>query len=265
MPESHLMHRLLQKPTPRQSEGFTLTELAVVMVIIALLLGGLLIPLSTQQEIERRKETAAQLNTIREALISHVLIYGRLPCPDYDNDPAAAGYGQADEPCSAPTADAASDGFLPWKTLGVTEHDAWGTPWQDAAAPRLGHWRYRVERDYTDNSTPGQLTALFVNNSNDNVNACTAGTAPPAFPKDCIAVWNTAGQTLFALKERPIAVIYSVGANGQADGQNNSYEANRGASPTYQADTPSVDFDDQLIWLTRNTLVAPLVAVGKLP
>lgn len=253
------MHRPLQQLLPRQNQGFTLTELAVVLVIIALLLGGLLVPLSTQQEIEKRKETTSQLNTIREALISHVLIYGRLPCPDYDNDPAAAGYGQADEPCSAPTNDAASDGYLPWKTLGVSAHDGWGAPWQDAATPRLGHWRYRVERDYTDNA------ALLMNYSNENSNACTAGTAPPAFPKDCIAIWNTAGQTLFAVKERPIAVVYSVGPNGQADGQNASYEPNRASSPTYQADNASVGFDDQLIWLTRNSLVAPLVAVGKLP
>ena len=258
------MHKTISHSLGHKAHGFTLTELAVVLVIVSLLLGGLLVPLSTQQEIEKRKETAAQLSAIREALISHVLIYGRLPCPDYDNDPAAAGYGLADEPCSSNAADAASDGFLPWKTLGVSEHDGWGVPWRDAATPRLGHWRYRVERDYTDNSTPGQLSALFLNNSDTNNNPCTPGTAPPAFPKDCLSVWNTQDQTLFARKERPIAIVYSVGANGQADGQNNSYEANRDSNPIYESDTPSLGFDDQLIWLTRNTLVAPLVAAGKL-
>lgn len=241
--------------------GFTLTELAVVLMIIALLMGGLLVPLSTQQEIEKRKTTAAQLNTIREALLSHVLIYGQLPCPDQDTDPAAPGYGLEEVGCHnwGGASEPASEGFLPWKTLGVPEYDAWGAAWQNAADPRQGHWRYRIERDYAD-STRGKT--LIMKNV-PTADPCDASDG--AFPKDCLAVVNTAGEVLYATKERPVAIVFSAGANGRVDGNNDSFEPNKAATPTYQSDTPSANFDDQLIWLTRNSLVAPLVAVGKLP
>ena len=238
--------------------GFTLTELAMVLVIIALLLGGLLVPLSTQREIEKRKETAAQLNTIREALISYVLINGRLPCPDYGNDPTVAGYGEEDLSCQNWTVgvdEPTTEGFLPWKTLGTSEYDAWGTAWRNATEPRQGHWRYRIERDYAD-TNQGKILL-----TKSNTDPCGDG----PFPKDCLAIVNSDGQVLYAQKERPIALIYSVGANGIADGNNSNYEANKAGGAVYQSDTPSTSFDDQLIWLTRNTLVAPLVAVGKLP
>ncbi len=48
--------------------GFTLIEMAVVLVIVGLLLGGMLVPLATQMETDRRKETTATLESIREAL-----------------------------------------------------------------------------------------------------------------------------------------------------------------------------------------------------
>lgn len=244
------------------ARGFTLTELAVVLMIVALLLGGLLVPLSTQQEIEKRKASATQLNTIREALLSYVLINGQLPCPDHDNDPAAAGYGIEDAGCHNWTGagEPTTEGFLPWKTLGVSEFDAWGSAWQNAADPRLGHWRYRIERDYADST---RLTTLIMRVVPSIVDPCD--TASGSFPKDCLAIINTAGQALYAVRERPIALVYSTGPNGIADGHNDSYETNKALVPTYQADTPSANFDDQLIWLTRNSLVAALVSVGKLP
>lgn len=261
MPEPRLSDRSVPSTMQRHEGGFTLTELAVVLMIVALLLGGLLVPLSTQQEIEKRKATAAQLNTIREALLSHVLIYGQLPCPDHDNDPAAAGYGLEDIGChnwggaSEPTA----EGFLPWKTLGIPEFDAWGAAWQNAADPRQGHWRYRIERDYADSTRSKSL----IMKNNPLVDSCDAGDG--GFPKDCLAIVNTAGQVLYATKERPVAIVFSAGANGRIDDNNASFEPNKAALPVYQSDTPSVNFDDQLIWLTRNSLVAPLVSVGKLP
>ena len=243
---------------PSAQRGFTLTELAVVLIIIALLLGGLLVPLSTQQDLERHRSTAAQLTAIREALLGFVATYGRLPCPDTDNDPSLAGYGVEEVSCSV---DSLAEGFLPWKTLGVSQHDAWGGAWQTVAEPRRGHWRYRIERDYADAVL---LKTLILNSDGNNSTACTTGT-PPAFPDDCLAILSTSGLLQYAQNERPIALVYSVGPNNQADGQNASFETNRSAAPTYQADSLSSGFDDQLIWLTRSNLINLLITTGKLP
>jgi prepilin-type N-terminal cleavage/methylation domain-containing protein len=64
-----------------RSSGFTLVELAMVLFIVSLLIGGLLMPLSAQNEVRGRQETDRALATIREALIGFAAINGRLPCP----------------------------------------------------------------------------------------------------------------------------------------------------------------------------------------
>jgi prepilin-type N-terminal cleavage/methylation domain-containing protein len=64
-----------------RSSGFTLVELAMVLFIVSLLIGGLLMPLSAQNEVRGRQETDRALANIREALIGFAAINGRLPCP----------------------------------------------------------------------------------------------------------------------------------------------------------------------------------------
>jgi type II secretory pathway pseudopilin PulG len=59
--------------------GFTLAELAVVLVIVSLLIGGLLVPLSAQIDQRNYNETQQQISEIREALIGFAVVNGRLP------------------------------------------------------------------------------------------------------------------------------------------------------------------------------------------
>ncbi len=92
--------------------GFTLIEMAVVLVIVGLLLGGMLVPLATQMETDRRKETTATLESIREALIGFAVINGRLPCPDTNDDGVA-------EPACNTGANQRNSAGLPFATLGV--------------------------------------------------------------------------------------------------------------------------------------------------
>jgi prepilin-type N-terminal cleavage/methylation domain len=69
-------------PSPlARHDGFTLAELAVVLVIVALLIGGLLIPLSTQIDIRNVADTRRALTEIREAMLGYLVVNGRLPCP----------------------------------------------------------------------------------------------------------------------------------------------------------------------------------------
>ena len=220
----------------RADEGFTLTELAVVLVIVSLLMGGLLIPLGAQKEIEKRRATEQQLSNIREALTAFGTVNLRLPCPDTNND------GLEDVPC---TVNAVRDGGLPWKTMAIPEFDAWGES-----------WRYRIERDYANSTT---LKARILLDGDE----CSNPNTPFRF--DCIDIKNNGGVRLNSDREHPIAIIYSTGPNRQADALNASYEATRAVSPTYQSDVLSTNFDDLLIWVNRSALIAPLIARGQLP
>ncbi len=217
--------------------GFSLIEVAVVMFIIVLLLGGLMVPLTTQVEQRKVTETQKSLEAIREALIGFAIIHGRLPCPDTDTDPAAAGYGEEEVTCITPTA----EGYLPWKTLGVASMDAFGSTRTTAGSPRIGDWRYRTHRNFS--------SAIF---------ALTSSVTST----DNLAVRDSASNLISSGTERPVAIVYSAGPNTTPDGQNATYEA---ANGIYQADVPSATFDDILIWISRPILMNRMVAAGKLP
>src|SRR5687767_8707088 len=78
-------HRILSGCRTRVRQiprGFTLVEIAIAIFIIMLLLGSILVPLTTQVEQRQVSETQKMLKDIKEALISHAVAKGYLPCPD---------------------------------------------------------------------------------------------------------------------------------------------------------------------------------------
>ncbi|WP_434513562.1 type II secretion system protein [Dechloromonas sp. ARDL1] len=52
------------------ASGFSLVEMAIVLIVFALLAGGMMISLGTQQDIQRTNEVRRQLAEIREALLA---------------------------------------------------------------------------------------------------------------------------------------------------------------------------------------------------
>lgn len=234
-----------ERTSLKSAAGFSLIEMAVTVFIIALLLGSLLVPLGTQVEQRKISDTRKSLEEIREALLGFAIINLRLPCPDTDTDPVAPGYGLEEASCSA---DPTAEGFLPWKTLGVADLDAWGLKRTTTASPRIGDWRYRVDRNFSVTFTL--------------VTACS--------PSDQLRVQDSSGNALHSTAtcatvpapERPIAIIYSAGPNTTPDGQNASFEGTNGI---YQTDIQTQTFDDILIWISRPMLFNRMVAAGRLP
>src|SRR5690349_14068984 len=83
--------------------GFSLVEMAVVLVIFGLLIGALVLPLSGQLDAKKYSETRQDLESIKSALIGFAVLYGRLPCPSTITDPADANYGIETTPCTGLT------------------------------------------------------------------------------------------------------------------------------------------------------------------
>mgnify|MGYP000308253081 CR=1 FL=1 len=109
----------MTRHSPLLPRGFTLAELAVVLVIVGLLASGLMFSLGTQRESATTQEAQRQLENIREAVIGFALANGRLPCPALStlaNTDSNAGR----ENCTL------QHGVVPWATLGLTESDPWG-------------------------------------------------------------------------------------------------------------------------------------------
>jgi len=115
--------------------GFTLIEMAIVLVIITFLVGGLIMPLSAQIQARRNSETKQILEEAREAIIGYAMTHAvdddsdsnttpitYLPCPDSDDDGVVDGHENrnSDGTCVE------NAGFFPWVDLGVASKDAWG-------------------------------------------------------------------------------------------------------------------------------------------
>lgn len=64
----------------KQMRGFTLIELAIVLVIITILIGGLAMPLSAQIQARRIGETNKTLEEAREAIIGYTMSHTTSSC-----------------------------------------------------------------------------------------------------------------------------------------------------------------------------------------
>lgn len=244
----------------RQQHGFTLVELAMVLFVISLVIGGLLVPLASQLEARQRGEAQARLEEIREALIGYAVINGRLPCHTTEADPGAAAYGEADVVCTP--ASLTTDGILPWKTLGLMSGtDPWGAPRTTSTDSWNGYWRYRVKTgfvsEFTLTTDPNVAPAIYISMLNTGASSFA----------------STVFTALTASTEQPIALVYSTGANLVADGRNADYEA--ATSALYEGgnvsnldrdgDGEEDEFDDVMIWITRPILFSRMVSAGTLP
>lgn len=103
----------MTRPLPtRKPNGFTLLELAIVLVIIGLVGGGGLLVVNSMVSHHKRSQALQQLEDARRALLTYASYYKSLPYADSGDD------GVADA--------GATEGWLPYKTLLIKPYDAWG-------------------------------------------------------------------------------------------------------------------------------------------
>ena len=65
----------------KKQSGFTLIEIAVVLVLVGLLLGSFIGSITQRIETSQRENTKKQLEDIKVALLGFASAQGRLPCP----------------------------------------------------------------------------------------------------------------------------------------------------------------------------------------
>lgn len=252
----------------KQVSGFTLVEIAIVLLIIGLLLGGMLMPLTAQMEQRRIGETQKALDEINQALIGFVIVNGRLPCPATANVASgAAGAGIENTP-TATGCTGGQSGVLPWSTLGVSETDAW-------------NWRftYRVSDQFSRTVDPTRALILA------NYPGCASATLPATTPTQAAFVLcssgdnnvcpSSAGCPGTTIASSIPAIVVSHGKNG-AGAYNNqgtpipvSVDAdeaeNSDGNTNFVSHTPTSTYDDLVAWVSPNTLFNRMVAAGRLP
>jgi len=123
-----------------RTTGFTLLEMAVVLVIVGVLLGGLLPTISSQIEQGRRTATRKYMDEVKDALLGYAIANKHLPCPDSNGD------GAAEATC---TTAAQQVGTLPYVDLGVADKDAYGSV-----------LIYAVTKQFADSTIPFTLSTV---------------------------------------------------------------------------------------------------------
>jgi len=256
--------------------GFTLVEIAIVVLVLGLLLGSLLGPLSVRVEQQEIQKTSDQMEEIKEALYGYAMANGALPCPDGDGD------GMAD-PLVATTTSPCNDfeGGLPFETIGATRGDAWGF-----------RFLYRVTLAFTvaDNricaANDGDLD-LCDNPQNlelddPNIRVGTRPlTSPHALASDPASRVATAPAVVLSHGKNGFGATRVTGGSAPPPEPNTDEltNANRNratfVSRHYSfTQTPCDDtdpgaaycgFDDIVIWLSANVLKYRLVQAGRLP
>ncbi|MDP2793467.1 MAG: type II secretion system protein [Sulfurisoma sp.] len=236
------MRTLAVPPAPTFSQrGFTLTELAVVLVIVALLIGGMMMPLSTQQDIAARNNSEKALAEIREALIGFAAANGRLPRP-------ATSATDGTENATICATDAACSGFIPWVTLGTAKLDGYG---------KL--IRYSVTPDYA-NGTISLTTVANRTVQTRDVAGTVAGLATQV-----PAVIFSHGKNRWGTSDSGTALADDSATNVDEDANEagpTSYFSRQAADNTV---TTGGEFDDLVILLPANLLFNRMISAGKLP
>ncbi|GAB4170727.1 MAG: hypothetical protein OHK0026_17950 [Rhodocyclaceae bacterium] len=233
----------------------------IVLLVVSVLLGGLLMPLSAQIESRNLEETRRRLDEVREALLGFAAANGRLPCP------ATAASNGVEDPPGGGTCSVAYYGFVPGKTLGLVTADGYAL---DAWGNRIG---YAVARDGAPNAftTAGGMRARTMTSLSPDLRVCADATLlfPPEAPLKCAQ--DEGARADKVLTNDAAAVLVSPGRNGAAAPSDPDELANVNddrvfvSHPRASDETNRGKFDDELTWLSRFTLFNRMVAAGQLP
>lgn len=269
---------MMIKAFDKKCRGFTLVEMAIVLVILGFVLAALLTPLQAQRNQLFQTQTQNTLEEAKKALLGYAQSQGRLPCPATATSNTDAGSLGMENPLGGTrntTPPAAVPncstylGFLPAATLGIEPTDVSGFV--------LDAWNNRIRYAISSSNS----SALIVNGL-----ACGGDTAPDfttagnmgAVGLSCltpdlrVCATSTAANCTPAinLTNNAVVVIYSTGATGaqgsvgKADELENLDNNGIFVSHDSRASDPNGEFDHMVAWISPYVLYNAMIEAGQL-
>ena len=230
-------------------DGFTLVEVVVVMLVLALLASGLALPIAAQLQMRRQEEARRQMEDARDALLGFAAAHGRLPCPALDASLGQESFAPGGDAANGECADFRG-GFLPGAALGLAPLDSEGflrDPW---STPR-NRVRYAVSG----------VTVKGIGDAPHYLFVCSSGATASA--AGC-------GPAANHLTRKAAFVLLSLGPNAGSVPAAASDEArNLDGDAVFvsrdPSDAPGREFDDVVQWASVHLVVHRLLSAGRLP
>jgi prepilin-type N-terminal cleavage/methylation domain-containing protein len=268
----------------QRSLGFSLLEIAIALVILAILSSSLLNLIVIQVELRRQEESRRILENVREAILGFSAAHGRLPCPASKSSRGLESFCRLETgTCSgSATTDVQThgncsnfyDGFVPAASLGLYPldedgflRDAWGE-----AANRV---RYAVH-DLRINSIPHVLTgtdrirkvsmSAVIGTGTPVTHLYVCGSVATSSPTSSCGT----GPNSSLLASNIPMVVFSLGPNGalETSGKSADEGENLDGDRVFVSRTrvkgPS-EFDDSVTWISLTVLFERLMRAGRLP
>jgi prepilin-type N-terminal cleavage/methylation domain-containing protein len=287
----------------RVEQGFTLIEIAIVLLIVTILLGYSVALFPVQQELKQYRKLDRDMDNIVDHLIGFAQVNGRLPCPDTNGDLNSLGAGTIngqEDPddlvdnvdtlgAAPPTSDGIIDsckgffGFLPAGTLGLTGNidslgrllDPWGQPYlyhvSNIDFNSVGG-AGGIDADIdtlqgADLVSPNGIGEEGLSNVEPNLSICTDSNNITATDVVC----DGSGTSIVT---NAAAVVISSGKDtGQlaSDIQDeNRDDFNDGTNDlvytfSTNSDVSGAEYDDRVRWISPNLLYSKMIEAGQLP
>lgn len=250
--------------------GFSLTELAVVLAIVGMLLGGLMYTLLAQVDQRSWNETQQRLEAARESVLAYLITRGRLPCPASADSLADESRNALGECKDAKGVENYYGGLLPARALGFQPVDSEGYA-VDAWGNRI---RFAVAKTATGCAGPATLPH-FTHAANLKANGITCQPGDLLVCKSAAGIGAAScGPAANVLTNQNVvaAIVWSGGksfAISAAAGADESANLNGDAvfvsRPPSPAGAPGGAFDDMLVWIPASQVYSKLIAAGVLP
>lgn len=215
--------------------GFSLIELSIVLVVSALLLRSAMQPLPQLRESMLRKQSVAQLQAIKHALLGHLIRTGALPCP-LPGDNLSSNSDQ----CRV------REGFVPAAELGVLGGidstgavlDVWGRPLRYILS-QADHQEFG-RQGLADWSTPGEIAEIGIAHLQADLRLCLDSL-------DCRQQHLRADQL--------VALVISDGADNSVDGvQQENQDGDSDFVLRAFTQSNEAKFDDMVITFSRSDM-----------
>ena len=254
--------------------GFTLVEMAIVLVILGFVLGALLLPLRAQREQATQLQTENTLENAKQALLGYAQQKGRLPCPA-----TAASSGIESQTPAGGGICTQQIGFLPAATLGLQPAvngfaiDAWNNRIRYAVTQAIVIDIAQTSvPDYTFTTANGMSNSGIIS-LKPSLRVCFSASASVL---TCSLPVSAASPEKNYLINNAVAVIYSTGATGSLGA--GSIDETENLNPSLVSLSNQIDsvyvshgitaapneFDHLVTWISPYVLYNAMIQAGQL-